>query len=125
PSQSRGPTLPPREIDGSHACSYLEQQMQFGPRIPNTAAHERTGDWILAQLRTRADTVAVQPITHVTRQGDTLHLRNFFARFRPAIAERVLFLAHWDTRPHADRSPNLGQQRLPAPGATARASSVA
>src|SRR5216110_514000 len=115
----------PREFDGGHAFSYLQQQMQFGPRIPNTPAHERTGDWILAQLRTRADTVAVQAITHVTRQGDTLHLRNFLARFRPAALERVLFLAHWDTRPHADQSPNLGQQRLPVPGANDGASGVA
>jgi len=123
--QARGNPRRPREFDGGHAFSYLEQQMQFGPRIPNTTAHQRTGDWILAQLRTRADTVAVQPITHVTRQGDTLHLRNFFARFRPAAAERVLFLAHWDTRPHADQSQNLGQQRLPVPGANDGASGVA
>ena len=123
--QARGTPRRPREFDGGHAFSYLEQQMQFGPRIPNTAAHQRTGDWILAQLRTRADTVAVQPITHVTRQGDTLHLHNFFARFRPAAAERVLFLAHWDTRPHADQSQNLGQQRLPVPGANDGASGVA
>src|SRR5207245_1124660 len=33
----------PREFDGGHAFSYLQQQMQFGPRIPNTPAHERTG----------------------------------------------------------------------------------
>src|SRR3989440_10025972 len=74
--QARGTPRRPREFDGGHAFSYLQQQMQFGPRIPNTPAHERTGDWILAQLRTRADTVAVQAITHVTRQGDTLHLRS-------------------------------------------------
>ncbi len=114
-----------REFDGGRAFSYVEQQMQFGPRIPNTPAHERTGDWILAQLRARADTVGVQAITHVTRRGDTLHLRNFLARFRPAAAERVLFLAHWDTRPHADQSANLGQQRLPVPGANDGASGVA
>src|SRR5881275_1761878 len=114
-----------REFDGGRAFSYVEQQLQFGPRIPNTPAHERTGDWILAQLRARADTVGVQAITHVTRRGDTLHLRNFLARFRPAAAERVLFLAHWDTRPHADQSANLGQQRLPVPGANDGASGVA
>src|SRR5439155_263634 len=43
----------------------------------------------------------------------------------PAALERVLFLAHWDTRPHADQSPNLGQQRLPVPGANDGASGVA
>src|SRR5439155_876780 len=33
--------------------------------------------------------------------------------------------AHSDTRPHADQSPNLGQQRLPVPGANDGASGVA
>jgi Zn-dependent M28 family amino/carboxypeptidase len=61
----------------------------------------------------------------VTRAGTTLHLRNFFARFRPAATERVLFLAHWDTRPHADQSANLGERRLPVPGANDGASGVA
>jgi Zn-dependent M28 family amino/carboxypeptidase len=99
--------------------------MQFGPRIPGTPGHERTGDFILEHLRATADTVAIQSFTHVTRHGATLHLRNFFARFRPAATERVLLLAHWDTRPHADQSANLGQQRLPVPGANDGASGVA
>ena len=115
----------PREFGGTRAFGYLEQQMQFGPRIPGTAGHERTGDWILQHLRATADSVVVQSITHVTRHGVTLHLRNFFARFRPAVPDRVLLLAHWDTRPHADQSQNLGQQRLPVPGANDGASGVA
>jgi len=123
--QARGTPRPPREFDGGHAFTYLEQQMQFGPRIPNTPAHERAGDWILAQLRTRADSVIVQQWTQQTRAGARLNLRNFLARFRPEAAERVLFLAHWDTRPHADQSQNLGQQRLPVPGANDGASGVA
>src|SRR5207247_8838535 len=110
---------------GERAFDYLRQQMDFGPRVPNTPGHDKTGDWILARLRATADTVAVQPFRHVTRQGATLQLRNLFARFRPELAERVLFLAHWDTRPKADQSQNLGQQRLPVPGANDGASGVA
>jgi Zn-dependent M28 family amino/carboxypeptidase len=52
-------------------------------------------------------------------------MRNFLARFRPAIVERVLYLAHWDTRPRADQSANLGAQRQPVPGANDGASGVA
>ena len=114
-----------REFGGTRAFGYLEQQMQFGPRIPGTAGHERAGDWILQRLRATADTVVVQEIAFKTRTHQILRLRNFFARFRPAAAERVLFLAHWDTRPHADQSQNLGQQRLPVPGANDGASGVA
>jgi peptidase M28-like protein len=114
-----------KEFNGQQAFSYIERQMAFGHRIPGTPAHRATGDWILAQLRTTADTVIVQEIRHVTKDGKTLQLRNFFARFQPAATERVLFLAHWDTRPHADQSQNLGQQRLPVPGANDGASGVA
>lgn len=116
---------PVREFDGVRAFSYLQRQVEFGPRIPGTPAHQQTGDWILTQLRALADTVAVQEITHRTARGTTLHLRNFFARFQPAAVERVLLLAHWDTRPTADQSANLAAQRLPVPGANDGASGVA
>ena len=110
----------PKEFNGQTAFGYVERQMAFGTRIPGTPAHQAAGDWILSQLRTRADTVVVQDIPH-----GRLQLRNFFARFQPAATERILFLAHWDTRPHADQSQNLGQQRLPVPGANDGASGVA
>lgn len=113
------------EFNAQTAFGYLERQMAFGPRIPGRAGHRQMGDWLLGELRARADTVVVQEIRHVTRGGETLQLRNFFARFRPAASERVLLVAHWDTRPTADKSENLGQQRLPVPGANDGASGVA
>lgn len=113
------------EFDSARAFTYLEQQVRFGPRIPGTAAHDSTGDWILARLRERADTVIVQDIPYRTPAGQALHLHNYLARFRPAEAERVLYLAHWDTRPRADQSANLAAQRQPVPGANDGASGVA
>ncbi|HEV8265001.1 MAG TPA: M28 family peptidase [Gemmatimonadales bacterium] len=114
-----------REFNGQTAFAYLERQMAFGPRIPGTPGHRQAGDWLLAELRARADTLIVQAFTQRTSRGTTLQLRNFFARFRPQATERVLFVAHWDTRPKADKSPNLGQQQLPVPGANDGASGVA
>ena len=114
-----------KEFNGPTAFSYVQQQMAFGPRIPNTPGHDKMGDWLAAQLRQRADTLIVQAFTQRTSKGVTLHLRNFFARFRPQATDRVLFLAHWDTRPKADKSANLGQQQLPVPGANDGASGVA
>jgi peptidase M28-like protein len=115
----------PREFNAHTAFSYVEQQMAFGPRIPNTPGHEKMGDWLLTTLRARADTVSVQEFRWTTHKGATLRMRNFFARFRPQTTDRVLFLAHWDTRPFADKSQNLGQQRMPVPGANDGASGVA
>jgi len=112
-------------FDGEAALRYVQEQVAFGPRIPNTDGHRRTGDWIQAHLARTADSVEVQAFAHVTADGDTLHLRNFIGRFRPDVRERVLLLAHWDSRPHADQSRNLAEQELPVPGANDGASGVA
>ena len=113
------------EFSGTTALKYVEQQLAFGPRVPNTPGHQQTGDWLLSELRARADTVMVQEFQNRTSKGQTLKLRNFFARFRPQATDRILFVAHWDTRPFADKSQNLGQQRLPVPGANDGGSGVA
>jgi hypothetical protein len=114
-----------QKFDGQRAFEYLRQQVEFGPRVPGTPAHEQAGDLILSRLRATADSVQVQEFTHVTKRGAKLALRNFVGRFRPAATERVLFLAHWDSRPHADQSANLAAQRMPVPGANDGASGVA
>lgn len=114
-----------REFKGSTAYSYVEKQLSFGPRIPNTPGHDKMGDWLLGELRARADTVIVQSFQQHTSKGKTLQLRNYLARFNPKATDRILYLAHWDTRPFADKSENLGQQRLPVPGANDGASGVA
>lgn len=116
---------PVREFDGTRAFTYLQQQVQFGFRVPGTSAHEQTGDWILTQLKARADTVWVQDIPHRMASGKTVHLRNFFARFQPQAAERILYLAHWDTRPTADQATDSADRKKPVLGASDGASGVA
>jgi len=114
-----------QEFDGAAAFGYVEAQVAMGPRVPNTAGHRAAGDWILARLQATADSVEEQAFIHVAGNGDSLRLRNLIGRFRPEAADRILYVAHWDTRPRADRSPNLGNQRLPVPGANDGASGVA
>jgi hypothetical protein len=93
---------PPKEFDGTAAFGYIQTQIGFGPRVPGTKAHEQMGDWLDSLLRERADTVILQSWKHATTGGDTLPLRNFIARFNPAAANRLLLLAHWDSRPVSD-----------------------
>jgi glutaminyl-peptide cyclotransferase len=113
-----------REFDGSSALRYIETQVAFGPRIPGTEAHRRTAAWLDSLLRQRADTVIAQSWTHVTAKGDSLPLTNFIARFNPAASKRILFLAHWDSRPTAD-SPTSTDSTKPVPGANDGGSGVA
>jgi len=113
-----------KEFDGRAAFGYLEQQMAFGPRIPGTPAHEKMKVWLDSMARARADTVIVQDWVHVTAKGVKLPLRNVIARFNPAAPERILYLAHWDTRPHTD-SPQSTDSSGVVPGANDGASGVA
>lgn len=115
---------PPREFDGPSALRYIETQLAFGPRVPGTEAHRRMAEWLDSLLRDRADTVIVQRWNHVTVKGDTLPMVNFLARYNPAAEKRLLYLAHWDSRPFAD-GPNSRDSTVPVPGANDGGSGVA
>jgi Zn-dependent M28 family amino/carboxypeptidase len=80
--------------------------------------------WLDSLLRTRADSVVVQAWDHTSVDGTVVPLRNFIARFQPAAQERLLFLAHWDTRPWADAAGSRDRD-APVPGANDGASGVA
>jgi Zn-dependent M28 family amino/carboxypeptidase len=111
-------------FSGDSALAYARAQVAFGPRVPGTDGHRQAGDWIVAQMRARTDSVEVQSWTHVTQKGERLPMRNIMARIRPAESQRVLYLAHWDTRPTADSDRNLGARQRPIPGANDGASGV-
>ena len=118
---SGAPTTP---FDGETARGYVKTQLDFGARVPGTEAARRTGDWIVAQMRARADTVIEQRWNHVTAKGDTLPLRNIFARFRPQASTRILYVTHWDSRPVSDQAEDPAKRSLPVPGANDGASGV-
>jgi len=115
---------PPPEFDGDRALAYVRTQLDFGPRIPGTDGHAKMAAWLDSLLRTRADTVVVQAWDHVSQDGKTLPLRNLIARFNPQATTRLLFLAHWDTRPRADAA-GSSDSTAPVPGANDGASGVA
>jgi glutaminyl-peptide cyclotransferase len=115
---------PKTAFSGDSAYAYARAHLQFGPRVPGTPGHVRAGDWIVQQMRARADSVEVQSWTHVTQKGEKLPMRNIIARFRPELSQRVLYLTHWDTRPTADSDRNLGARQRPFLGANDGAAGV-
>jgi Zn-dependent M28 family amino/carboxypeptidase len=112
------------KFDGESALRYAKVQVDFGPRIPGTPGAQRAGDWIINEMRRRADTVIVQSWTHTTVDGKQIPMRNILARFQPQATDRILYVTHWDTRPISDGSTNLGDRQLPVPGANDGASGV-
>lgn len=118
----RGPKA--GKFDGEAALRYAKAQLEFGPRIPGSSGAGRAGDWIVEQMKQRADSVMVQTWTHVTLDGKKLPLRNILARFNPTATDRILYVTHWDTRPVSDEAENPAARQLPVPGANDGASGV-
>jgi hypothetical protein len=118
----RGPKA--GKFDGESAVRYAKAQVDLGPRVPGTPAAQRGGDWIIARMRERADTVIVQSWIQTLSNGRQVPLRNIFARFRPNLPDRVLYVTHWDTRPTSDEAEDPAQRNLPMPGANDGASGV-
>ena len=111
-------------FNGSAAYNYAGAQVAFGPRVPGTPAAKQGGDWIIRQMRARADTVIVQSFTYTTADGKKLPLRNILARFRPELPERVLYVTHWDSRPISESATTEALKKMPVPGANDGASGV-
>ena len=111
-------------FDGEAAYRYAGTQVSFGPRIPGSPGWQKAGDWIVAQMRARADTVVEQRWMHKLANGDSIPMRNILARFRPGATDRVLYVTHWDTRPVADADPNPANRTKPILGANDGASGV-
>src|SRR5918995_4818339 len=115
---------PPREFDGQSAFKYIERQLEFGYRIPGTEGHRRMAAWLDSTVRQNVDSVITQRWIHVTGKGDSLPLQNVIARYNPGAEKRILFLAHWDTRPTAD-GPRSPDSSVAVMGANDGASGVA
>jgi len=107
------------------AMSYLRTQTDFGPRVPDTDAHSRTGRWLADELRRHGAAVEEMPATLTAFDGTPLRALNILGRYNPEADNRLLLLAHWDTRPWADKDPDPAKRDLPVMGANDGASGVA
>jgi Zn-dependent M28 family amino/carboxypeptidase len=75
------------------------------------------------QLKLYCDTVQEQVFTVDIARG-RLRMYNIIGRINPTSEQRILLLAHWDTRPTADLNPP-GKRNQPIQGANDGASGVA
>lgn len=105
------------DFSADSAMIFLEKQVSFGPRIPNTQAHQKCAVWLEKKLKTYCKSVTVQQFTAKAYNGKILNLTNLIASFNPDSSDRVLLLAHWDTRPYADNDPDERNRRKPFDGA--------
>lgn len=115
------------EFNGERTFKLLVKQVDFGPRVPGTAGHTATSQFIQEQLKPCADGVLAQDFS-ATVGGKTLPMTNIVAWFKPtdsAPKKWILLAAHWDTRPTADNEITSELRKKPIPGANDGASGVA
>lgn len=93
-------------FNGDSAYGFVEKQVAFGPRVPNSEAHIKCGDWLEDIMRSYGADVVSQRFEVLAYNGDRLSARNIIAQFAPEKRKRVLLCAHWDTRPWADSDPD-------------------
>ncbi len=103
-------------FSAERAFHYIEDQVNFGPRVPNTEAHREAIQYFNRHFRETAGnrSVYVQSFQEVV-YGDTLNLYNLVASFAPEKSDRILLAAHWDSRPRGEED-SLNPD-LPIPGA--------
>ncbi len=106
------------------AYFFIEQQVAFGPRVPNSEAHRQAGLWLAGQLDRFADTLYIQQTRVRAYDGTVLNIKNIIGAFQPENRRRILLCAHWDSRPYADYDPDPEKHYTPIDGANDGASGV-
>lgn len=106
------------------AYQYIARQVDFGSRVPGTAAHEACGDWLASELQRHGAQVTEQRGTMTDYAGEALPLRNIIGHFPGSTPYSILLCAHWDCRPWCDEEDDYDMRFQPVPGANDGASGV-
>ena len=112
------------EFDADSAFAFVKAQTDFGPRVPNSAAHQLCAEWLINKLSEYADTVMVQDFRARLFNNKGIDGQNIIATFHPEATKRIVLCAHWDSRPFADHDPDEANWNHPIDGANDGASGV-
>lgn len=112
------------DFNADSAYKFVKKQLDFGPRVPGTAAHAQCADWFVDFFNDKADTVYVQEFRTRLYNGKGIDGKNIIASFNPEAKKRILLAAHWDSRPFADHDLDEKNWNKPIDGANDGASGV-
>lgn len=112
------------QFNADSAFLFIKTQVDFGPRVPNSAAHQFTGDYLVSKLTEFGAQVTEQKMELKTYSAVSLNARNIIGVYNPESKKRILLFAHWDTRPFADEEEEKSKRTQPIPGANDGASGV-
>ena len=111
-------------FDADSAWVFVENQVKFGPRVPNSEAHVACGNYLTSELKRFGAQVYEQEATLTAYNGTQLKAKNIIGSYNPENSKRVLLFAHWDSRPYADHDKDPANHKKPIDGADDGASGV-
>lgn len=112
------------KFNADSAYEYINRQVLFGPRVPNTESHRNCCEWLISELMRHGASVTRQDIKLTAFDGTILDATNIIGSFNPEASDRLLLLAHWDCRPWADADPDPANHSTSVDGANDGASGV-
>lgn len=115
-------TVPPFSRDSAY--NFVEKQVAFGPRVPNSTAHDSCRMFLVNTLQRFGAEVIEQKFQPTAYTGEVLNSTNIIGQFNPQATKRILLAAHYDSRHIADSPLSEERQNEPILGADDGASGV-
>ena len=113
------------DFNTDSAYAFVEQQLAFGPRVPNTKAHSGCAAFLARKMALWTDTIIVQEFVSTLWDNTSVKGKNIIASVNPMAENRILLAAHWDSRAYADHDSDTTLWHTPILGANDGASGVA
>lgn len=106
------------------AYDAIVTQLDFGPRVPGSEAQEKCAQWLNAELTRHGAKIYEMRSTVKAYDGTILPCINLVGSFNQEAKNRVLLMAHWDSRHIADEDPDPNKRTMAVPAANDGASGV-
>jgi len=111
-------------FNSDSAYNFIKAQVDFGSRVPNSDAHKKCADYLIAKLKSFTKDIVVQETKVKSFDGKTLNIKNIVVSFKPGTNDRIFISSHWDSRPFADQDADVKNHKTPILGANDGASGV-
>ena len=81
--------IPTPDFNADSAYAFVKAQVDFGPRIPGTKAHENCAGYIVKKMKSYGLQVTVQKGTVQTYDKKQFSLKNIIVEYKPDLPNRI------------------------------------
>lgn len=97
------PAIHVPSFNADSAYASIEKQVAFGPRVPGSSASKKCAPYLIEAMKRVSDTCYIQETTVFQPISNKKYpCTNIIGVINPQATNRILLLAHWDSRAWAD-----------------------